>query len=194
MELSKQIKKYRMDMKLSQEELAEKVFVSRQTISNWENDKNCPDLQSLLLLSDLFDISLDELIKGDVEMMKEEINVQAVNKLKKYGNTYGLMLIFCVIFIPVSIHYLKGIGILLSVLFFLVTIAYAIKVEKIKASNNVQTYKEILAFMNGETLDSKNREREIGKRMYQKVLMGLSGATIAAFIVFWLFKLIEFIQ
>ena len=42
MEIGKQIKKYRIAMKLSQEELAEKNIVSRQTISNWENNKKLP--------------------------------------------------------------------------------------------------------------------------------------------------------
>ena len=59
MELGKQIKKYRSEMNLSQEELADKVFVSRQTVSNWENDKNYPDIKSLLLLSEVFGVSLD---------------------------------------------------------------------------------------------------------------------------------------
>lgn len=72
-ELGKQIKKYRLEAKLSQEELADKVYVSRQTISNWENDKNYPDIKSLVLISDIFHISLDNLIKGDLERMKKEI-------------------------------------------------------------------------------------------------------------------------
>lgn len=50
-ELGKQIKKYRLEAKYSQEELADKVYVSRQTISNWENDKNYPDIKSLVLIS-----------------------------------------------------------------------------------------------------------------------------------------------
>ena len=70
MEIGKQIKKYRTDRKLSQEALAERIFVSRQTISNWENDKNYPDMKSLLLLSSLFNVSLDILVKGDLEEMK----------------------------------------------------------------------------------------------------------------------------
>lgn len=69
--VSGQIKKYRGSLKLSQEELAEKVYVSRQSISNWENGKNYPDIHSLLLLSTLFNVSLDQLIKGDVEMMEQ---------------------------------------------------------------------------------------------------------------------------
>ena len=46
MELGKHIRKYRNDLSLSQDELAEKVFVSRQTISNWENDKSYPDVKT----------------------------------------------------------------------------------------------------------------------------------------------------
>ena len=71
MELYKQIKRYRTDMNLSQEELAEKIYVTRQTISNWENDKSYPDIHSLLLLSSTFHISLDQLINTNVEVAKK---------------------------------------------------------------------------------------------------------------------------
>ena len=53
MELNEQIKKYRTEMNISQEELAEKIYVTRQSISNWENGKPHPDIHSLLLLSSL---------------------------------------------------------------------------------------------------------------------------------------------
>ena len=65
MDISNQIKKRRTDMGLSQEELAERIYVSRQTISNWETDKTYPDIQSLLMLSVLFDTTNDVLVKGD---------------------------------------------------------------------------------------------------------------------------------
>ena len=76
MELSKQIKKYRTEANLSQEELADTIYVSRQTISNWENEKNYPDIKSLVLMSEVFQVSLDNLIKGDFERMKKEIDTQ----------------------------------------------------------------------------------------------------------------------
>lgn len=63
MELSKQIKKYRTEANLSQEELVDKIYVSRQTISNWENEKNYPDIKSLVLMSEVFQVSLDNLVK-----------------------------------------------------------------------------------------------------------------------------------
>ena len=88
MELSIQIKKYRIELHLSQEELAEKVYVTRQTISNWENEKSYPDIHSLLLLSSLFNVSLDQLIKGDIEKMKEIISEQEIKKFNYYGSIY----------------------------------------------------------------------------------------------------------
>lgn len=75
-------KKYRNSLGLSQEDLAEKAYVSRQTVSNWETGKNYPDIHSLLLLSSLFDVSLDQLIKGYIEIMKEEIKETEIKKLK----------------------------------------------------------------------------------------------------------------
>ena len=65
MELGKQIRKYRKEQSLSQDELAEKVYVSRQTISNWENDKSYPDVNSLILLSEVFHTSIDPDLSRD---------------------------------------------------------------------------------------------------------------------------------
>ena len=91
MELGKQIKKYRSEMNLSQDELAEKVFVSRQTVSNWENNKNYPDVKSLLLMSEVFGVSLDILVKGDIETMKKVINETEVKKANHYGNIFAIL-------------------------------------------------------------------------------------------------------
>ena len=97
MELQNQIKKYRANMDLSQEELAEKVYVTRQTISNWENGKSYPDIHSLLLLSNLFGISLDQLIKGDVEIMREEIKEVDLQKFNREAGIFSVLLIGTVV-------------------------------------------------------------------------------------------------
>ena len=73
MELRERLKEHRARLGLSQEELADRIFVSRQTISNWETDRTYPDVQSLLLMSDLFGTSIDELVKGDVATMEKTI-------------------------------------------------------------------------------------------------------------------------
>lgn len=72
MELGTQIRKYRNERTLSQEALAEKVYVSRLTVSNWENDKSYPDVNSLVLLSEVFEISLDQLIKVEEKAERNE--------------------------------------------------------------------------------------------------------------------------
>ena len=62
MELGNQIKKYRSELQISQEQLADRIYVSRQTISNWENEKSYPDVNSLVLLSEVFQTFIDKLI------------------------------------------------------------------------------------------------------------------------------------
>ncbi|WP_010014494.1 helix-turn-helix transcriptional regulator [Loigolactobacillus coryniformis] len=74
MNLGKQISAHRKKMGLSQDNLAAKIYVSRQTISNWETRRSYPDVENLLLLSTLFGTSLDELVKGDVPQMKQKIS------------------------------------------------------------------------------------------------------------------------
>ena len=70
MEIGKKLKDARMKSGFTQETVAEKIHASRQTISNWENEKSYPDIISVIALSDLYSISLDDLLKGDREMME----------------------------------------------------------------------------------------------------------------------------
>ena len=67
-EIGSKIKKSRIDAKLTQEQAAEALGISRQTISNWENEKSYPDIASVLKMSDLYGVSLDYLLKGDSPM------------------------------------------------------------------------------------------------------------------------------
>ena len=71
MEIRNKIKEARNGAGLTQDQAAEKIMVSRQTISNWENGKTMPDIVSVIKMSDLYHISLDELLKGDQDMMKK---------------------------------------------------------------------------------------------------------------------------
>ena len=68
MEIGKKLKEARLNRDLTQEVIAEKLNVSRQTISNWENEKSYPDIISVIELSNLYSISLDDLLKGDDAM------------------------------------------------------------------------------------------------------------------------------
>ena len=179
MELGGQIKRYRTRLGLSQEELADRIFVTRQSVSNWENGRTYPDLQSLLRLSDLFDLSLDELIKGDIETMKEEINKLEIQKMNRWGGILALLMLTLMLLPAPLLKLLDTAGFLLVMApLFLVGMAVALKVEKIKKDNDVHTYKEILAFSEGRRLDELDKAVEKGKRPYQALVAALSSALL----------------
>ena len=69
--IGKKIKTCRIEIGLSQDELAEKLDTSRQTISSWENGKTYPGIKSIATLSDMFNISVEALIKEDVDIMRD---------------------------------------------------------------------------------------------------------------------------
>lgn len=77
------LKEARTQAGLTQEYVAEAIQVSRQTISNWEHDKSYPDIVSVIQLSDLYNISLDKLLKEDIDMIEhfeESTNVVKSNR------------------------------------------------------------------------------------------------------------------
>ncbi len=79
----KKLKDARIKAKFTQEEIAEELNVSRQTISNWENEKSYPDIISVIELSDFYSISLDDLLKGDekmIEHLEESTNIVKSNQ------------------------------------------------------------------------------------------------------------------
>lgn len=182
MELGNKIKYYRGEKEFSQEELAERVYVSRQTISNWENNKSYPDINSIVLLSEVFEISIDNLIKGDVEQMKKEINSEEVKKLNFYATMMGILMLVALISLMTM---LKFIGLYGFIPYFVLVggaMFFEIKVDKIKKDNDIQTYKEIVAFTEGKRLDEIQKIEEKAKRPYQKVIDGFLWAVVALLI------------
>ena len=179
MNLGTQIKKYRSALELSQEELAEKIFVTRQSVSNWENNKTYPDIKSLLMLSELFEISVDELIKGDVNAMKKEIKEQERAEFRRDSTVYmGLYAMTLVL--PMLLSKLLGwLGWGIWAVIVAAAFYYGFRVERHKKKHDIQTYKEILAFTEGKTLSEIEQAKEEGKRPYQKVLFIAVSALIA---------------
>ena len=126
MEIGKKLKNARIEAGLTQEKASEKIDVSRQTFSNCENEKSFPDIISVIALSDLYSVSLDELLKGDQKMaehLEESTNVVksnkkltgaillniilmilliALNMLLPEG-TYYLVIVFCVVIMSSSV-------------------------------------------------------------------------------------------
>lgn len=116
MEIGKKLKQARLGAKLTQEQAAERLFVSRQTISNWENEKTYPDIASVVRLSDLYSISLDELLKGDEKMLEhleESTDVVRSNK-KLIGAVIANIAVFlscltAAFFLPDSAFFIAGV-------------------------------------------------------------------------------------
>ena len=189
MELGSQIKKYRNELSLSQDALAEKVYVSRQTISNWENGKSYPDVNSLVLLSEVFQTSIDNLIKGDVEVMKRQVRSEDIREFKRLNTLYFILFLTLMISsIPLA-YYLRIMGIVIWTVLAAVALFVALDVEKKKKRFDIQTYREIIAFSEGKRLDEIEKNRENGKRPYQKTLL-IMGSGIITLIIAVVFGLL----
>ncbi len=192
MEIGNQIKKHRTRLKWSQETLAENAYVSRQTISNWENGKSYPDIHSLLILGKLFNISLDELVKGDVETMNNEISKNEVKRFNALAWLLAAEYIIMVLSPLPLIKYLGWVGGAIWAVITAVSLFTAVKVEKLKKANDLTTYKEIKAYMEGKSLDEISAERiKKGSKNLMKALFGAVSAMIGftvCILMAWLLK------
>ncbi|BAM30952.2 transcriptional regulator [Streptococcus pyogenes M1 476] len=194
MEIGQQIIRYRKQQALSQEKLAEKVYVSRQSISNWENDKTYPDIHSLLLLSQIFQVSLDQLIKGDIEKMKYTITQVDKKNFKRDTKVMVTLMILLMISSYPLVYFLEWLGLGIFVLLSIITMTYANRVERFKKKYDVQPYKEILAVSNGKLLDEIEKREERATLPYQKplivtvfFLITVAFAFASRFMFTWLF-------
>ncbi len=193
MDVGMRIKKFRERQNISQDELALKIFVSRQTISNWETNKSYPDIKSLVMLSNIFNVSLDDFIKGDIVEMRKMVDN---DKIKKF-NVLSFIFLAEMLFLAISAYPLSEIygfiGIIIWILFFIITFVTAYFIERFKKDNDIQTYKEILAFIDGKQLSYEELQQEKGKRMYQKILYaffaGIFSLIISLLVIFIMNKI-----
>ncbi|MCR5120184.1 MAG: helix-turn-helix domain-containing protein [Lachnospiraceae bacterium] len=190
MELGSRIKKYRNELNMSQETLAEKIYVTRQTISNWENDKNYPDINSLIRMSELFNVSVDTLLKGDVEVIQKIVKEDDIREFGKMGNILSILFVIMLI-TPIPLVKLLGWpGFGIWGIIAVISFTYAIIVEKKKKELDISTFKEISAFMEGKQLDEIDSAREEGKRPYQKVFLAIAAGVIMLIVSFIMWKLV----
>jgi len=195
-ELKESLKEHRARLGLSQEELAERIFVSRQTISNWETDRTYPDVQSLLLLSELFETSIDELVKGDVATMEKTIKETWKTMQNWALAAWGLVAVgfICLIvgfLLPTGPSSLAAnctegevLGIVLFVAFWVMGLIVINKVEIMKKQNDLVTYREIVAFSKGEDIEA---DEQAFSRRHPALSNGLklSVSAISGFVVMY---------
>ncbi|AQW21475.1 transcriptional regulator [Lentilactobacillus curieae] len=130
MQIGKKIKFYRTSMGITQTQLAEKINLSRKTVSSWETGRSLPDLQSLVSLSNIFDVPLDNLIKDSQIINDYDCQIKKGNKSDKVRlASYIANIIFLVIlhlgfifnFLHITIL-ISEIGITVSVCLFLLNL------------------------------------------------------------------------
>lgn len=91
MNIADRIQHLRKNKGLSQEELADKVGVSRQAVSKWESEQSIPDIEKIIIMSELFEVTTDYILKG----------IEPVNMTNK-KTMYSLYLGFAVIFATIA--------------------------------------------------------------------------------------------
>lgn len=161
-ELKEHLKEHRNRLGLSQEDVAERIFVSRQTISNWETDRTYPDVQSLLLLSEIFGTSLDELVKGDVATMEKAIenDWKTMSRLTVAAWALvgvGLVCVTVGFAVPTAPSSLmpkctesEVLGIVLFLALWVLGCILLGMVESMKKKYDLVTYRDIVAYSRGE--------------------------------------------
>nr|ALB00622.1 hypothetical protein [Mammaliicoccus stepanovicii] len=191
MDVGNQIRYYRKENDLSQAELAEKIFVSSQTISNWENERSYPDLHNLIELATLFNVSLDQLVKGDVKAMKNAIDH---SNMGRYGNLMMLFTLLSAMSFGAALKFSDGwFGFLVPLLLWMISFYFANKIERLKKKYDVQTYKEILDYMeHGEKSNHTSRNEK--KFIIEKIIIVscfTAAFGILVLISIYLFQLLE---
>jgi transcriptional regulator with XRE-family HTH domain len=207
MEIGKRIRRYRTETGITQDELADKIFVSRQSVSNWENDKTYPDLKSVLLLYSVFGVSLDELVKGDIDVMKEALGKEgkaAEDREKRHWNRINKIQKWLVLFVCVS-----GAPIILSVMYFgvvgfyvgfglltlmigatAVIFTWMFQFHKFMKSHDLHKYEEIIAYLQDKTVGEVEKqmaedEKPIHVYLFSYAVYGGLGSLVIVFI--WIF-------
>lgn len=190
MKFDEQLKFYRTKNNLSQEGLAEKLYVSRQTISNWENKKSFPDIHNLLLLSVLFDVSLDTLVKGEIEKMKNSRDIRSYKQITVICDISCLLGIFLMIF---GRHYFgEYFSYIIGAVILVVFVLSRFLLRKIETRNNVSNSihdpkeaHEVLLFLENPNLTREKfeefRRRESRNNQIKWIIQTI---IIVAFIFF----------
>lgn len=182
MELARRIKEHRARLGMSQADLARALFVTRQTISNWETSRTYPDAQSLLLMSGLFGVSVDSLLKDDSQEMREALAAgsRKMNRLGAVMAAFGLACAAWVVF-GIALDWDTALIAVPAAALFAPAMCAAFLVDKMRHDNQLFAYQSVLAFLAGEDPDVSNRynqrarEHWVARRVAQTVLFIILG-------------------
>ena len=111
--------------------------------------------------------------------MKEQITPEERARFERNSSIFTVLVI-AVVLLPMPLSYYFGVaGLIVLLVILAVAMYFGIQLEKVKKHLDIQTYREILAFTEGKSLDEIEKARESGKRPYQNVLKLILGAAVA---------------
>ena len=182
MELARRIKEHRARLGMSQADLARALFVTRQTISNWETSRTYPDAQSLLLMSGLFGVSVDSLLKEDSQEMREALAAgsRKMNRLGAVMAAFGLACAAWVV-VGIALDWDTALIAVPAAALFAPAMCAAFLVDKMRHDNQLFAYQSVQAFLAGEDPDVSNRynqqarEHWVARRVAQTALFIILG-------------------
>ena len=178
MDVGNQIRERRTRLGISQEELAQKLYVSRVTVSHWETGKTLPDVQSMLLLANLFGTTIDEMVRGDVDEMRE-----MVEKNERRTRTFAVVLatVEVVVLTALAVTAVAGREYLEPVLrLLLAVLAVAFSLVMTAARHrrdpeDVKSAAELLGAATGEPAEvARASGASLGMRLVLQVFAGLA--------------------
>ena len=187
MDIGNQIKERRQRLGLSQEELAQRLYVSRVTVSHWETSKTLPDVQSMLLLANIFGTTIDELVRGDVDEMRE-----MVEKNERRTRTFAVALavVEVVVITALAVTAVAGRDYLepvLRLLLAVLVLAFSVAVlasRRGRGDEGARSAAELLGAATGEPVEAARASgAALGMRVVLQVFVGLAvgiGVLVAA--------------
>lgn len=178
MDIGNQIRERRARLGLSQDELAQRLYVSRVTISHWETGKTLPDVQSMLLLANLFDTTIDELVRGDVDEMREMVK-KSEQRTKIFAVALATVEVIVVTALAVTAvagrEYLEPV---LRLLLVVLVLAFSIAVLVARRGAGTEDAKSAADLLGAATGDPVEAAREsgasLGMRLVLQVFAGLA--------------------
>lgn len=178
MDIGNQIRERRARLGLSQDELAQKLYVSRVTISHWETGKTLPDVQSMLLFANLFDTTIDELVRGDVDEMREMVK-KSERRTKVFAVALATVEVIVITALAVTAvagrEYLEPV---LRLLLAVLVLAFSIAVLVARRGAGAEDAKSAADLLGAATGDPVEAAREsgasLGMRLVLQVFAGLA--------------------
>lgn len=178
MDIGNQIRERRARLGLSQDELAQKLYVSRVTISHWETGKTLPDVQSMLLLANLFDTTIDELVRGDVDEMREMVK-RSERRTKVFAVALATVEVIVITALAVTAvagreHLEPVLRLLLAVLVLAFSIAVLVA-RRGAGAEDAKSAADLLGAATGDPIEAARESgASIGMRLVLQVFAGLA--------------------